>query len=72
MLTGESSPVYKTKEQKVVGGTILIDGNLKCEVRSLVDNTVLAKIIELVRNAQEDKPEIQQLGDKISHYFIIF
>jgi Cu+-exporting ATPase len=70
MLTGESSPVYKTKEQKVVGGTILIDGNLKCEVTSLVDNTVLAKIIELVRNAQEDKPEIQQLGDKISHYFI--
>ena len=70
MISGESTPVFRSNQQKVIGGTLIIDGNIKCKVTTEIENTVLSKIIELVRNAQEDKPEIQQLGDKISNYFV--
>ena len=70
MISGESTPVYRTTQQKVIGGTLILEGNIKCKVTTDVANTILSQIIELVRNAQEDKPEIQQLGDKISNYFV--
>jgi len=70
MITGESSPAFKSLHQKVVGGTILLDGNIKLKVSSTLNDSVLSNIIEMVRNAQEDKPEIQKLGDRISHVFV--
>ena len=70
MISGESTPVFKSTHQKVIGGTIILDGNIKCKVTTDIANTILSQIIELVRNAQEDKPKIQQLGDKISNYFV--
>jgi P-type Cu+ transporter len=70
MISGESTPVFKSTHQKVIGGTIILDGNIKCKVITDIANTILSQIIELVRNAQEDKPKIQQLGDKISNYFV--
>jgi len=70
MISGESTPVFKSTQQKVIGGTLILDGNIKCKVTTDIANTVLSQIIELVRNAQEDKPKIQQLGDKISNYFV--
>jgi len=70
MITGESIPVFKSTHQQVIGGTILLEGNIKCKVTTDIANTTLSQIIELVRNAQEDKPKIQQLGDKISNYFV--
>ena len=70
MISGESTPVFKSTHQKVIGGTLILDGNIKCRVTTDITNTILSQIIELVRNAQEDKPKIQQLGDKISNYFV--
>ncbi len=70
MISGESTPVFRSSHQKVIGGTLIIDGNIKCRVTTDIANTILSQIIELVRNAQEDKPKIQQLGDKISNYFV--
>lgn len=70
MISGESSTVFKSTHQKVIGGTLIIDGNIRCRVTSDITNTVLSQIIELVRDAQDDKPKIQQLGDKISNYFV--
>ncbi len=70
MISGESSPVFKEQNSKVIGGTLLIDGNIKVKVSTDVENTVLSKIIEMVRSAQEDKPQIQQLGDRISAIFV--
>ena len=70
MISGESAPVFKSIHQKVIGGTIIIDGHIKCTVTSNLEDTILSQIIELVRNAQDDKPQIQQLGDKISNYFV--
>jgi len=70
MISGESAPASKSIHQKVIGGTMIIDGHIKCTVTSNLGDTILSQIIELVRNAQDDKPQIQQLGDKISNYFV--
>ncbi len=70
MLTGESEPVYKKKGDEVVGGTILESGNLIVEAQKVGEETVLSKIIRMVKEAQQSKPEIQQLGDKVSAIFV--
>lgn len=70
MLTGESQPVYKTRNDSVTGGTILEDGNFRIVIEQIGKDTVLSRIIELVRSAQQSKPEIQKLGDRISAVFV--
>ncbi len=70
VISGESTPIFKSMHQTVIGGTTLLEGNIKCRVTKHIVNTVLSQIIDLVKNAQENKPEIQQLGDKISNYFV--
>lgn len=70
MLTGESIPAEKTSGGKVIGGTILVSGNIRMRAESVGDETVLSKIIELVKKAQQTKPAIQKLGDKISAIFV--
>ena len=70
MISGESLPLNKEKGSKVVGSTILTDGNIIVQAEGIGRNTVLSKIIELVKNAQQDKPSIQRLGDRISAVFV--
>lgn len=70
MLTGESLPVTKTTGDQVIGGSILLDGNIRIKASSVGKNSTLAKIIELVKQAQQQKPELQKLGDKISSIFV--
>jgi Cu+-exporting ATPase len=70
MISGESTPVSKKITNKVIGGTILEDGSLRIKAEKVGNETVLAKIIELVKNAQQDQPVIQRLGDKISAIFV--
>lgn len=70
MLTGESLPITRTAGELVAAGTLLASGNVRIEATSVGQETVLAKIIELVKAAQRDKPSIQRLGDKISAIFV--
>ena len=70
MITGESIPVFKNNSDKVIGGTLLLDGNLRIEVTANSKTSVLAGIIEMVKTAQGDKPEVQKLADKISAIFV--
>jgi len=70
MITGESIPVYKSNTEKVIGGTLLLDGNLRIDVTANSKTSVLAGIIEMVKTAQADKPEVQKLADKISAIFV--
>jgi Cu+-exporting ATPase len=70
MLTGESAPVEKTSGDKVVGGTIALSGNFRMRAEKVGNETTLSKIIELVKKAQQSKPEIQKLGDRISAIFV--
>ena len=70
MITGESLPTNKEISSEVIGGTIINSGNVKIEVVNVGDNTILSQIIDLVKNAQKDQPEIQKLGDKVSSIFV--
>ena len=70
MITGESFPINKTKGDEVIGGTIITDGNLKIKATKIGDDTLLSQIIELVKNAQNNKPNIQKLGDQVSAVFV--
>ncbi len=70
MLTGESVPIQKEKGDQLVGASILLSGNLKMTVTATGNDTVLQKMIELVKTAQQDKPDIQKLADSISAIFV--
>ncbi len=70
MLTGESLPVRKSVMDKVMGGTYLIQGNLRIKTSHVGKGTTLSQIIDLVKKAQADKPDLQRLADKISAIFV--
>ncbi len=70
MLTGESIPVEKVKYDKVIGGTIIRNGNIRMIATKVGSNTVLSQIIELMKKAQAAKPPVQKLGDKVAAIFV--
>nr|WP_256534164.1 cation-translocating P-type ATPase [Lewinella sp. JB7] len=70
MLTGESLPVVKNQGDRVLGGSILVSGQVTVEVTEAYRDGTLARIIELVKTAQSDKPQIQRLADRISAVFV--
>lgn len=70
MITGESVPVEKNVGDKVIGATNNIEGILKIEAKSTIENSVLSKILNLVQNAQTKKAPVQRLADKISAFFV--
>jgi Cu+-exporting ATPase len=70
MLTGESKPVFKQKKDSLTGGSLLTDGNVRAQVTATGKDTVLSNILNLVKQAQSEKPPLQQLADKISAIFV--
>ncbi len=70
MLTGESTPVLKKEGDSVVSGSIVNEGNIRVKCTAIGSDTVLQQIIGLVKNAQEQKPALQNLADKISSVFV--
>jgi Cu2+-exporting ATPase len=64
MITGESQLVKKTVGSKVIGGTINSDGSLRVRVSATGEQTALAGIMRLVREAQQSKSRTQILADK--------
>lgn len=70
IITGESTPVSKSKKDNLIGGSILDSGTVKAQVTADVHHSVLANIINLVKQAQTEKPPAQQLADKISAVFV--
>lgn len=70
MLTGESLPAEKAKDDRVIGGSILSSGNLTIAATTTTRDTVLSQMIELVKSAQQNKPSIQRLADRISAVFV--
>ena len=70
VVTGESMPLQKTVLDSLLSGTMVLAGNLKVEATRIGKESTLAQIIALVKNAQADKPQIQNLADKISAIFV--
>ena len=70
LLTGETIPIHKKAKDKIIGGSILESGSVKAQVTAVGDDTVLSGILNLVKQAQGEKPPIQHLADKISGIFV--
>ena len=70
MLTGESLPVAKTVGDSVMGGTINRTGSFRYSATTLGGDSVLARIVKLMRDAQGSRAPVQRLADRISAIFV--
>jgi Cu+-exporting ATPase len=70
MLTGESMPVPKGKGNRVFGGTINRTGALKARATTLGADSALARIVQLMKDAQASRAPIQNLADRVSRVFV--
>ncbi len=70
IISGESVPVDKTMNDILIGGSTLESGTVKAYVTAVGKDTVLANILQLVKDAQTEKPPVQQLADRISAIFV--
>ncbi|MFC7209237.1 heavy metal translocating P-type ATPase [Natronoarchaeum sp. GCM10025321] len=70
MVTGESVPVEKGEGDEVVGSTINENGVLVVEATKVGADTALQQIVQTVKEAQSRQPDIQNLADRISAYFV--
>lgn len=71
MVTGESQPVKKLKDDKVIGGTINGNGSLKVSVQQVGEDAYLSSVINMVRDAQDKKSKTQNLADRIAFWLTI-
>jgi Cu+-exporting ATPase len=70
MVTGESMPVTKEKSSRVIGGTINRSGALVIRAEKLGRDSMLARIVEMVSQAQRSRAPIQRLADRVSAWFV--
>ncbi len=68
-LTGESIPIEKSVGDKVRAGTICMDGVLIVKVERRAHETILARVIELVKLARKEKSDIERFVEKFSKYY---
>ncbi|RCW39026.1 copper-translocating P-type ATPase [Marinilabilia salmonicolor] len=71
MVTGESKPVKKSKDDKVIGGTINGNGSLTLSVEEIGEEAYLNKVIKMVKEAQNKKSKTQNLADRIAAWLTI-
>jgi P-type Cu+ transporter len=70
MLTGESLPVAKAPGARVIGGTLNTTGALRYRATSVGAQSVLARIVALMRDAQSSRAPVQRLADRVSAVFV--
>ena len=70
MVSGEPIPVEKTKDAKVIGGTINGRGSFVMKAERIGADTLLAQIVKMVSEAQRTRAPIQRLADTVASYFV--
>lgn len=70
-ITGESSPLKKSLNDKVITGSINYDGYIEYKAEKFGKNSAISEIVKLVTEASSDKSKIETFADKISGYFVI-
>jgi Cu+-exporting ATPase len=70
MVTGEPLPAEKQARDRVIGATIVINGTLTMRAERVGAETLLARIVRMVGEAQRTRAPIQQLADRVSAYFV--
>src|SRR5206468_233173 len=68
MLTGESKPVKKDVNDKVIGGSVNGNGSLKIKVEHTGKDSYLNKVIRMVEEAQKSKSQMQNLSDRAAKW----
>jgi len=71
MVTGESKPVKKKIDSKVIAGTINGKGSLKIRVEQVGEEAYLNKVINMVKEAQSEKSKTQHLADKVAFWLTL-
>ncbi|MFM2271827.1 MAG: hypothetical protein RL702_892 [Pseudomonadota bacterium] len=70
MVTGESMPVTKTASDNVIGGTLNQTGALVMAATRVGRDTMLARIVQMVAEAQRSRAPIQRMADRVSGWFV--
>ena len=70
MVTGESMPVTKAPGSKLIGGTMNQSGTLVMRAEKVGRETMLAKIVQMVADAQRSRAPIQRLADQVAGWFV--
>ena len=70
MLTGEPAPVLKETDAHVTGGTVNGTGSLVMQARAVGADTMLARIVRMVADAQRSRAPIQAVADRVSGWFV--
>ncbi len=70
MVTGESLPVSKEPGAKVIGGTLNASGSFIMKAEKVGRDTMLARIVQMVADAQRSRAPIQRLADRVSGWFV--
>jgi Cd2+/Zn2+-exporting ATPase len=70
-ITGESMPVYKVPDEQVFAGTINKEGYLEVSVTKMAKDSTIARLIQMVEEAQSEKAETQRFIDKYEQYYAI-
>ena len=70
MVTGESMPLTRAAGDRVIGGTINRSGGLIIEAERIGRDTLLARIVRMVADAQRSRAPIQRLADRVSGWFV--
>jgi P-type Cu+ transporter len=70
MVTGESMPVGKDKDARVIGGTINRSGSFVMRADKIGRDTLLAQIVQMVATAQRSRAPIQRLADRVAGWFV--
>ena len=70
VLTGEPEPVPKKAGDRVVSGSVVEDGYLEVLSEGIFEDSYLSKISRIVDRALSEKPRIQRVVDRVSHYFV--
>ncbi|WP_089604443.1 heavy metal translocating P-type ATPase [Acinetobacter piscicola] len=71
MMTGEPVPVKKEKGDHVIGGTVNQQGSIRIETTAVGTQTTLAKMIQIVADAQRSKAPLQKMADVVAKYFVM-
>jgi Cu+-exporting ATPase len=71
MVTGESIPVEKQPEDRVIGGTVNGTGSLVLRAERVGQEALLGQIVRMVAEAQRSRAPIQRLADVVSAYFVV-
>lgn len=70
MVTGESLPVTKALEHKVIGGTLNASGSFILKAEKVGREMMLSRIVQMVAEAQRSRAPIQRLADRVASWFV--